>query len=365
MDRSIIIVTGAAGFLGSVVVVDLARDHQVIAIDRRRPTDDLLGAAEGVIWHEMDLSDQRAVAALFRTTAEKYGRVDFVIHFAAFYSFGTRRWREYDGTNIRGTANLLRCATEMRVKRFVFASSIAAMLPPVVGGILTEATPTADYIPYAESKSVGEKMLREASDRLPVIMLRIGGVFSDWCELPPLSSLIRMWTSRFPMNRILAGSGAAGFPYIHRADLVALVRCCLDKNERLGASEVLLACQDGAVLHKDLWAVVSNAWKGTPIRPLYVPPIAASIGVAVRYMLGCLIGKAPYERPWMMKYIDRPWIVDTTYTRERLGWDCTAGMGILDRIPAILENLRQHRRRWIIRNKPQNRRQYTYRCAEL
>lgn len=363
MDRSIIIVTGAAGFLGSVLVVDLARDHQIIAVDRRRPTEDLLGAAEGAIWYRMDLSDERAVAALFRTTAEMFGRVDFVIHFAAFYSFGTRRWREYNRTNIGGTANLLRSGTEVRVKRLIFASSIAAMLPPAPGRILTEMSPTADYIPYAQSKSVGERMLREASDRLPAAILRIGGVFSDWCELPPLSSLVRMWTSRFPMNRILAGGGASGFPYIHRADLVALVRCCLDKNEQLGASEVLLACQDGAVLHRDLWVVVSNAWEGTPASPLHVPLIPASIGVVLRYPLGCLIGKAPYERPWMTKYIDRPWVVDTMYTRERLGWDCTAGMGILDRIPAILENLRQHRRRWITRNQPRNRRQYSYRRA--
>jgi nucleoside-diphosphate-sugar epimerase len=365
MGRSIIITTGAAGFLGSAIAVDLARDHQIIAADRRAPTDDLLGAANGVVWHLVDLADRDAVAALFRATVETYGRVDYVLHFAAFYDFSMRRWGEYERTNIKGTAHLVRCAAEAGVKRLIFASSVAAMLPPTPGGILTETAPTSDYIPYAESKSVGEMMLRQASDRLPTIILRIGGVFSDWCELPPLSSLVRMWTSRFPWDRILAGRGGSGFPYLHRGDLVALVRLCLDRHERLDTCEVLLACQDGAVLHRELWAVIANTWKGTAVRPLFVPPIAVGMGIPLRRALGFMTGEAPYERPWMTKYIDRPWVVDAAYTRERLGWECTSSMGVLDRMPVILENLRRHRRRWLMRNQLQNRRQYCYQRAEL
>ena len=360
MSREITIITGAAGFLGSAVAVDLSKDRQIIAIDRRKPVHDLTHRAEGAVWHQTDISDGSALRAVFRETLRTYGRIDFVVHFAAFYDFGTRWWDEYERTNIGGTSTLLQCAMDAKVKRLVFASSIAAMLPPPPGGVLMETSPTSDYIPYARSKSVEEKRLLETSRDVPVVILRIGGVFSDWCELPPLSSLLRTWTGRSPMNRILAGGGASGFPYIHRTDLVALVRSCLDRHEQLDPAEVLLGCQDGAVSHKDLWVVVSRAWNRVLSEPVFVPTSAARIGVTLRYAIGCLVGRAPYERPWMMRYIDRPWVVDTAYTRRKLGWDCTAGMGILDRVPIILDRLRQRRHRWIGRNESQNRRHYAY-----
>ena len=360
MDRAITILTGAAGFLGSAIAVDLSRDRQIIAVDRRRPVEDLVRATKGALWHQTDISDKNAVEALFRETVERFGRVDFVLHFAAFYDFGTRWWPEYERTNIGGTTMLLQCAMHTNVKRFVFASSIAALLPPPPGGVLTETTPTSDYIPYAKSKAIGETRVLESSHHVPVAILRIGGVFSDWCELPPLSSLLRMWTGRLPMNRLLVGRGTSGFPYIHRADLVTLVRSCLDRHEHLDPAEVLLGCQDGAVSHKDLWGVVSSEWNPVLSEPVFVPTSAARIGVALRYALGRLTGWTPYEHPWMMRYIDRPWVVDTAYTRRRLGWDCTAERGILERIPVLLERLRQRRHDWIVRNDLQNRRHYAY-----
>jgi nucleoside-diphosphate-sugar epimerase len=364
MDRDITILTGAAGFLGSAIAVDLSRDRQIIAVDRRKPVEDLVRATKGALWHQTDISDKSAVQALFRETVERFGRVDFVLHFAAFHDFGTRWWPEYERTNIGGTTLLLHCAMHANVKRFVFASSVAAMQPPPPGGVLTETTPTSDYIPYAKSKAIGETRVLEISQHMPVVILRIGGVFSDWCELPPLSSILRMWTGRFPMNRFLVGRGTSGFPYIHRADLVTLVRLCLDKHEQLDAAEVLLGCQNGAVSHRDLWAAVWSA-RNTALRePLFVPSGVAGIGVTLRYALGGLIGRTPYERPWMMRYVDRPWVVDTTYTRRKLGWDCTAAMGILERVPILLERQRQRRHDWIVRNDPQNRQRYAYESSE-
>ena len=44
-----------------------------------------------------------------------------------------------------------------------------------------------------------------AKDRLPATVLRIGGAFSDWCELPPLYSLIKGWWGTSPLRRILVG----------------------------------------------------------------------------------------------------------------------------------------------------------------
>jgi nucleoside-diphosphate-sugar epimerase len=359
VNQKVIVITGAAGFLGSALTVDLSRDHCVVAIDRRKPSADLLTAASQTRWQQVDIADSEALSRTFQQARQSLGRVDFVLHFAAFYHFGTDWKPQYSRTNLEGTLNVLRSAEESGAKRIVFASSIAAMEP--AGAVLTEKTPTAGHIPYAKSKSAGEAMVRDASVRLPGVVLRIGGAFSDWCELPPLASLIGLWAGRFPFGRLLVGEGMTGIPYIHRHDVVQIVRSCIEAHETLGSYEVFLASQHGTVTHKDLFAIIHQAARGKAApAAITVPRWAARLGLHARRAIGAIFGRVPFEQPWMLKYVDRPWVVDTTYTRDRLGWSCTEGMGILDRLPIMLEQFMQERRTWEHRNRVRYQGQYAY-----
>ncbi len=364
MHPQVVIVTGAAGFLGSAITVDLCKDHRVVAIDRREPTGDLVNRAAGTDWHCLDIADADAVNSAFARTRERLGRIDLVVHFAAFYHFGTDWHSEYQRTNLRGTANVLRAAVGNGAKRLIFASSVAAMLPPPSGETLTETTPSADYLPYAKSKSLGEHMIRAASDRLPALVLRIGGVFSDWSELPPLTSLIQRWAGRWPLSCLVPGRGTTGVPYLHRSDLVRMVRSCVARHLALAPCEVFLASPDGAVLHKELFAAIRRQGGAAPPRPIFIPPSMARIGLSVCRAFGRLVGRPPFERPWMVRFVDRPWVVNAVFTRRQLGWNCAEGMGILDRVEVLLEHFRQDRRTWKQRNRMRSEGKYAYRSED-
>ena len=166
------------------------------------------------------------------------------------------------GRTSKGRSTCCDLPNKAAPRRIVFASSIAAMEPAPTGAVLTEKTPTAGHIPYAKSKSAGEEMVRDASARLPGVVLRIGGAFSDWCELPPLASLIGLWAGRSPFGRLLVGQGTTGMPYIHRHNVVRIVRSCIEAHETLGSYEVFLASQQGTVTHKDLFAVIHQGARG-------------------------------------------------------------------------------------------------------
>ena len=129
MIKPIVIVTGASGFIGSAVCIDLAKDFLVVAIDCREPTLRLREVAPLVIWHILDISDKLAVSELFAQVKIDFGPIDFVIHLAAYYDFSMDWVGEYQRTNITGTSNVLNASKHEGVKRLIFASSIAAMEP--------------------------------------------------------------------------------------------------------------------------------------------------------------------------------------------------------------------------------------------
>ena len=352
MKPPVVVVTGAAGFLGSATVIDLAPDHRVAAIDRRAPSDRLLRATPGVEWECIDIADAERVDACLRRARARHGRIDVVVHYAAFYHFGTDWLAEYDRTNLGGTRNILETATRHGTRRLIFASSVAATLPPPPGRWLTERSPANGTIPYARSKAIGESMVAEHAPRLPAVVLRIGGVFSDWCELPPLHSLIEMWSRRGPAGRIVPGKGKTGVPYIHRADLVAAVRACIAHHQELDAYECLLACERHAVLHEELFPVTRRLTRGgeSP-RPLYVPRKAAKAGLVLAATVGRRVGVRIFEQPWMAEYIDRPWLTDCRYSEQKLQRPPSAGFELLERLPTIVGNRMRDPLQWELRNR--------------
>jgi hypothetical protein len=68
----------------------------------------------------------------------------------------------------------------------------------------------------------------------------------------------------------------------------------------------------------------------------------------------------PYERPWILDYVDKPWTTDTSKTRRILDWDCASELGILRKIPDILSNLRTDPKGWEERNISRNERRFFY-----
>jgi nucleoside-diphosphate-sugar epimerase len=359
--KRLVVITGASGFIGSAICVDLAKDFTVIAIDRREPSDQLRRAAPETVWHIIDIAGNQALSEVFARTANDLGQIDFVIHLAAYYDFGTDWVPEYQRTNVDGTARVVDASVKVGAKRLLFASSIAAMEPPATGSFLNEESPCSEFLPYARSKMLGERLFAEASPQVPCNILRIAGVFSDWCELPPLYGLINLWSSAFPFGSMIPGRGESGIPYIHMHDLVRFVRKCILMDQVLGPYNIFLASQNGAVYHRQLFpAIRSSAANSGSLEPIYIPGKIAKFGTWFRYALGGISGSRPVERPWMLGYVDKPWNTDTSRTRQILDWDCSPELGILRKIPDIMNNLKADPKGWKKRNISRNDRCYSY-----
>ncbi len=159
---------------------------------------------------------------------------------------------------------------------------------------VTEDTPPDADIPYARSKRAGEELVREYSQWLPGVIVRIAAVFSDWCEYPPLYALLNNWMSgRLLESRLLAGRGQSAIPYIHVQDLAQFFLRVLDRHQSLARLCTLNAGPDGAVSHLDLYRLATQFYYHRPLRPLLAPRWLLYPLVLARLVQCHLLGREP------------------------------------------------------------------------
>ena len=356
-----ILITGSSGFLGSALCVALSKKHRIVAVDHRPPARLLANSARGVVWEQADIADPEFVRRLKKKIFPRIGRIDIVLHLAAYYDFEKKWGPEYQRVNVFGTEQLIRAAMDAGVGRLIFAGSIASLDPPGENEVLTEQTQAGDLIPYSRSKAEGEKLLAMHARRLPAVVLRIGGVFSDWCELPPLCSLVKQWKQPGILGRLMPGKGESGFPFIHRKDLVAAVRRIVEIEERLEKYQVLFASPDTHTSYRQLFpavrSYVPNAAFGPPIN---VPAFFISPILRIKKFAARLRGLQAYERAWMLKFLDKPLRTDSSYSRAKLAWQPSNEYRIEKRIPILMEHAIRHKKRWEERNVIRSQGRYSY-----
>jgi nucleoside-diphosphate-sugar epimerase len=163
-----ILVTGAAGRLGSVVCRTLAkRGHEVLASDQK------YGAELGVPQHLADLRDPLSSYGLLEGQ-------DALVHLGNIPNLAAGISPQVvlsDNTTIN--VNVFRAAVDVGIRRIVFASSIQAMVRLEEGTAFEppyglpyfpldgDAPADPGYNLYGLSKELGERLLRVLSARFP------------------------------------------------------------------------------------------------------------------------------------------------------------------------------------------------------
>jgi len=346
--RPAILVTGASGLVGRAFIAAVRERFCVYAVARRGQRDAGVEPHENVRWLRCDLGDGPAVARLAATVAEE-SRIDFVFHFAGYYDFEHRECPEYRRTNVDGTRHLLEAAARLRPRRFVYASSLAVSDFADPRRILDEDAPADGDSPYARSKRAAEELVVAASARFPCAIARLAAVYSDWCEYAPLYVLLNSWLGGGLRSRVIAGRGETALPYLHVSDLTDFWLRVVDAHERLGDLVTLVASPGQSVSHNELYLLASQGY-GEGARPLRVPVGLAAVGLAGLRLAGRLAGRPPFERFWMLRYVDRRMRVDPRRSERLLGWRIRPRHHLMRRLPFLVDNLRSDPQTWERRN---------------
>ena len=210
MARTVVLVTGLSGLIGSALHRELAKgDYEVRGLNRR--------AVPGVACHQADIADLAAIEPAF-------SGVDVVAHLAA--AVGSPSFESVVRNNVIGAYNVFEASRRAGVRRVVFASSGAVVsgceredpYAALAAGryaevasipILTHESALHPSGIYGASKAWGESLGRHYADAhgLSVICVRIGRVTRS--DRPERPREFPVWCSQRDIARFLERGIAA------------------------------------------------------------------------------------------------------------------------------------------------------------
>jgi UDP-glucose 4-epimerase len=227
-----VLVTGAAGFIGSHVCDCLAaKGYAAVGFD------DLSGGFQDnlgsrVVFEKGSVTDPKRVKELF----EKY-RFEYVFHLAAYAAEGLSHFiRSFNyANNLLGSVNLLNASIKAgTVKCFVFASSIAVygrnQLP------MTEDTVPAPEDPYGIAKYAVELDLKAAQEMfgLNYVIFRPHNVYGERQNIAdPYRNVVGIFMNQIMQGKEMTifgdGNQTRAFSYI--SDVAPVIAASIERLE--------------------------------------------------------------------------------------------------------------------------------------
>lgn len=319
-DKPIVLITGAAGDIGSRLVKALTRGYRVVGMDRP-------GRQAEIPLLEADLANQASIEDALRGFVDRWGpRIASVIHLAAYFDFTGEDNPLYETVNVQGTRALLRALQPLQVEQFVYAGTMLVHEPGRPGERIDETRPLAPKWAYPKSKAAAEAVVREEHGHIPFLLLHLAGVYDERGAVPTLTQQITRIYERDFTSHLYAGDPAAGQAMLHKDDMADAFRRAVDRRADLPPGETILVGEPDAMGYDELQDRIGRLLHGDDEwTTLRLPKPAARLGAALQEKLEPLVpdaidqGRKPFIRPFMVA--DDHYAPDTAKARRLLGWE--------------------------------------------
>jgi len=349
-QQPVLILSGASGFIGRYLLEAFKEDYYIYAIARRAQHTAGVEQHRNIVWIRLDIADEQKVKQIIEVIARN-GGADYFIHLAAFYDFRNQDNPEYQRTNVHGTENFLKYCDQLNLKRFIFASSLTVTEFTTPGIVISEKSAANARFPYALSKAVSEESIRSYADKFPCTVVRQAAIYSDWCEYLPLYSFLSTWLAGNWRSRLLAGKGMSAVPYLHINDLVKFFSAVLQLDENTPKFDILIASPDQSLSHLEIFNIVAQYHYFHQIKPVRIPKPIVTLGIIISNLCGIFQKKRPFEKLWMIKYIDWQMKVNTNYTCQSLKWQPTPRLSLERRLLFLIDKMNRNPFEWKFRNE--------------
>lgn len=338
-----LIITGSSGRIGSALIDRIGETYTELGFDREGPPHPP-PKTEHVI--DCDLSSDESVwAALGEVRRLGHKRITSVIHLAAYYSFSGEPSPLYEHVTVRGTERLLHGLRDFEVEQFIFSSTMLVHAPCQPGEHIDEDWPLKPQWDYPKSKVATEQLIIRERGDVPVVFLRIAGVYDDHGHSIPIAQQIRrIYEQRF-IGHLFSGDITHGAAFVHMEDMVEALVLAVEHRKELPRVTTLLIGEPDTLSYDELQRTISLRLHGTEWRTYPIPKALAKVG---SWLLNVLPGTDPFIKPWMIDIADDHYALDISRARTLLGWE--PRHSLRNTLPTILANLRANPIVWYREN---------------
>jgi nucleoside-diphosphate-sugar epimerase len=340
----VVLVTGSTGLIGSQLVERLASDYRVVGLDVKPPRQPIAGTE----WIECDMTDDGSVRqALARMREQVGGRLASVVHLAAYYDFSGEPSPLYDTLTVQGTRRLLQEMQSFEVEQLIFSSSLLVMKPVDTGDVLTEDSPTQGEWDYPQSKLRAEEVLRGERGKIPVVIVRLAGIYDDLCHSIPIAQQIKRIYEKDLESYFFPGDPEHGQSFVHMDDALDCFEQIIFHRNTLSPYEVFLIGEPGVVSYAEMQEELGYLIHGKEWPAIRIPKTVAKVGAWVQDKLA---GEdEAFIKPWMIDLADQHYPVSIAKANQLLGWN--PRHDLRDALDQMVRRLQEDPRRWYEINK--------------
>jgi UDP-glucose 4-epimerase len=311
-NKEIIIVSGSSGLIGSALIHKIASKYRLVGLDNAGypypPAE-----AECIC---LDITSDESVKFAFERIRYEYGgKISSVVHLAAYYDFLGKPSPLYDEITVKGTERLIKKLQEFEVEQFIFSSSMLIYKPGLPGQKMNEEWPLEPKWDYPKSKVTTEKVLHEQRGKIPVVLMRMAGVYSEEGNSIPITNQIQRIYEKQMTARLYPANTAHGSTYVNLDDLIEAIAKTIEKRKELPHELVLNIGDDETLSYKQLQDIISKEVDGTQKEIIKIPKWFAKAGAFMQN----LFGKA-FIKPWMIDLADDHFEMDSSKAKKLLGW---------------------------------------------
>jgi dihydroflavonol-4-reductase len=291
-----VVVTGATGLLGSVLIDHFVSRKISVTGLHRNPS---MTNTPSVKWLEADVTDVHALTKSFEGAR-------CVVHAAAIVSFAKRNKSKMFHVNVDGTANVVNACLRAGVTRLIHISSVAALGKPTNQKIVDEKAPwteSGNTSNYGQSKYLAElEVFRGAAEGLSVAVINPSIILAAGSTHRSSGKIFQYVYDERPFY----SEGRVNF--VDARDVAEMV-FRLYENESISGQFVANA---GTTSWKNLFDRIASRLEKRP-PPFKISPAVARMAAAVDWLRSSLTG----QEPLITKETTSIALQDITYSNKK------------------------------------------------
>jgi nucleoside-diphosphate-sugar epimerase len=336
-DKPVVLITGSEGLIGDALVRALTGQYHTVGFDIARPHKD----PEELDFIDCDMTKDESVRAALDELERRAGRhIVSVVHLVAYYDFSGAPSPLYRELTIEGTQRLLRELQRFNVEQFIFSSTHILMAPSEAGELITEDSPVYPTWPYPKSKLETERVIQREHGKIPVVILRIAGVYNEDGHTVPIAQQIDRIARKDIESYFFPGDPDSGQAYVHLDDVVDLIRLSMENRKKLDPYEVFLVAEPEKLGYDELQDIIGELVHDRDWPTIRIPKAVAKAGAWVISQ----IDEDSFIKPWMIDRADDDYPISIDHARQKLGWN--PRHRLRDTLPAIVERMKRDPKAW-------------------